>query len=203
MGVRALTDRIAVPGIDRRAILGVALAAVAAALVLLVTRPPTTTPVLVAGSDLPAGTPLADLDVGFRSVPDTAGLVAGDDVGELAEWSLRVPLAAGEPIVPSLLQPPAVLAASSLLSLELASAHAVLGRLAPGDLVDVYATSRSSLGTSETSKVATSVFVVDAQVTPAATGDRVALLLAVDDALAARLTAAARNGDLDIVRIGP
>lgn len=203
MGVRALTDRIAVPGIDRRAILGVALAAVAAVLVLIVTRPPPTTTILVADSDLPAGTPLADLDVGVRSVPDAAGLVAGNEVGELANWSLRVPLAAGEPIVPSLLQPPEVLAASSLLSLELASAHAVLGRLAPGDLVDVYATSRSTLGSSETSKVAAGVFIVDAQVTSAATGDRVALLLAVDDALAARLTAAARNGDLDVVRIGP
>jgi Flp pilus assembly protein CpaB len=203
MGVRALTDRIAVPGVDRRTILGIGLAAAAAALVLIVTRPPGSTPVLVAGSDLPAGTPLAELDVAVRSVTDAGGHVVGDEVGELADWSLRVPLAAGEPIVPSLLQPPQVLAATSLLSLELASAHAVLGRLAPGDLIDVYATSRSSVGESETTKVAESVFVVDTQVTPAATGDRVALLLAVDDGLAARLAAAARSGDLDIVRVGP
>lgn len=203
MGVRAMTGRMATPWVDRRTILGIGLAAVAAALVLILTRPPATTPILVAGSDLPAGTPLAELDVDVRTVPDAQGMVMGDDVGELAEWSLRVPIAAGEPIVPSLLQPPQVLAASNLLAIEVDSSHAVLGRISPGDIVDVYATRRSTLAASETSKVAAEVYVVDAQIASAATGEQVALLLAVDDELAARLTAAARSGDLDIVRIGP
>ena len=197
--------RLRAPDIDGRTVAGIALAALAAATVLFITRPETTQSVLVAGADLPAGTPLAELPLAVRETEDTAGLVVGTEVGELSEWSLRVPLAAGEPLLPSLLQPPQIASAPNLLALELDASHAVLGRLAGGDLVDVYATSRGGFGDEATTElVATGVYVVEARLDDRGMSeDRVSLLVAVDGELAARLAAAARSGDLDIVRVGP
>ena len=59
--------RLSVPSVDRRMMLGIGLAAAAALLVLAVTRPAPTVSVLVAGADLPAGTPLSQLDVAVKS----------------------------------------------------------------------------------------------------------------------------------------
>jgi Flp pilus assembly protein CpaB len=202
MAVRV--PNLALPNVDRRTLLGIGLAAVAATLVLLVTRPVPTAPVLVAGSDLAAGTPLAELDIDVRQVADSAGLVEGTELGDLAGWTLTVPLAAGEPLLPSLLAPPELLTAPNLIALDIEAAHAVLGRLAAGDRVDVYATEAPFGGDPVTRLVAADVFVVDARVVAAGGGrDRVELLVAVDDALAADLTTAMRAADLDLVRAGP
>ena len=193
------------PHVDRRTLLGIGLAAAVAVLVLLITRPAPTAAVLVAGSDLPAGTPLGSLEVGVRQVSDTEGLVTGDSLGELSDWSLKLPVNAGEPLLPSMLQPPQVAAASDLLAIELDAARAVLGRLFAGDQVDVYYTATPAPGAAPTTvRIAESVFVVEATLTESSVGaGRVDLLLAVDDDLAATLTAATHSGDLDLVRVGP
>jgi Flp pilus assembly protein CpaB len=205
MAVRARSLALGLPDIDRRYLVGGVAAAIAAALVLVLTQPPDRVPVLVAGSDLPAGAPLGTLDVGVRYVEDGSGLVEGDHVGELGEWSLAIPIDEGEPIVASMLVPPQMEAAPDVLAIALEPAHAVLGELSRGDLVDVYRT--SDAGGAEplaAELIARDVYVVESTVSddPADRGD-VRLLLAVDDELAAVLTAAARSGDIDLVKVAP
>ncbi|MEA3502635.1 MAG: RcpC/CpaB family pilus assembly protein [Actinomycetota bacterium] len=201
LGVRLRS--VTIPRPDTRTLLGIGLAAVAALLVLWMTRPIPTVPVLVAGSDLPAGTPLSELDLTVRNTADADGLVVGDEPGELSDWVLVAPIASGEPILPSLLRAPEVQEAPDLLALELDSAHAVLGRINPGDRIDIYSSTSRPGEPTETRLVASSVFVVDATVSDSTVnGDQIQLLLAVDHGLAATLTAAMNEGDLDLVRVG-
>jgi Flp pilus assembly protein CpaB len=184
--------------------LGVGLAATAALLVLVVTRPPATVPILVAGADLPAGTPLSELPIDVRQVESGAGLVAGDEIGELSDWVLASPITAGEPLLPSLLRPAAALAAPDVIAIELDTSHAVLGRLSGGDRVDVYATITRPGAPTETTLIAASIYILEARVTEASAGpDRVELLLAVDRTTASALTNAMHGGEIDLVRIGP
>jgi len=136
VGVRDIT----LPNVDRRMILGGILAAIAAFGVLQMTKPPERLPVLVAGSDLAAGRPLGEMDIDVRYVESDTGLVAGDSVGDLADWSLRVPLAEGEPLVTSLMQPPELVISPNVIALSLPAENAVLGRLVAGDHVDIYLT---------------------------------------------------------------
>lgn len=203
MAVGVQLRGMTIPRPDARTLLGIGLAAVAALLVLWMTRPMPTVPVLVAGSDLPAGTPLSELDLSVKNTTDAAGLVVGDEPGELADWVLVVPIASGEPILPSLLRAPEVQDAPDLLALELDRAHAVLGRIDPGDRVDIYASTSRPGEPAETRLVASSVFVVDATISESTVnGGQIQLLLAVDDALATTLTAAMNESDLDLVRVG-
>ncbi len=203
MAVGVRLRSVTIPRPDMRTLLGIGLAAAAALLVLWMTRPIATVPVLVAGSDLPAGTPLSELDLTVKNTTDADGLVVGDEPGELSDWVLVAPIASGEPILPSLLRAPEVQAAPDLLALELDRAHAVLGRIDPGDRVDIYASTSRPGEPTETRLVASSVFVVDATVSDSTVnGDQIQLLLAVDDALAATLTAAMNGSDLDLVRVG-
>lgn len=197
--------RLHVPAIDRRTLLGIGLAALAAVLVLLVTRPSPTVSVLVAGGDLPAGTPLGELDVTVRNVADGTGLVVGSTVGELSDWSLLVPLGEGEPLVASLLQSPQRAAAPDLLAFDVDASHAVHGRLSPGDLVDVYVTTDLGPAVEPSTELAASrVTVVDAMVSDGAgVSQRVELLVAVDAELAATLTAALHRGEIDLVQVSP
>ena len=206
MAVAEFRRTLSLPTVDRRTLAGIAMAAVAALLVLVLTRPAPTVPVLVAGADLPAGTALETLDVTVRQVENGTGLVLGDDLGELAGWTLAIPVAAGEPLVPSALRPPAMTTRPDLLALSLDADRAVLGRLAPGDLVDVYVTwPPAEFGAPPTTELlASAVAIVEVQTDPAGFGTaQVDLLVAVDDDLAASLTAARRGGDIDLVRIGP
>ncbi len=204
MAVGVDLRRLEFPSVDRRTLVGVALAAFAAVAVLTATRPAPTVPVLVATSDLAAGVPLAELDVGVREVADPTGLVVGDDIGQLSQWVLARPVDAGEPIVPSLLRPPETVSASSTMALSLEATHAVLGRLSPGDLVDVYVTTGGPGEGKTTTRVATDVYLVDAVLRPSSVGeDHVDLVVAVDDPLAATLTSAAAAGTIDLVRVGP
>jgi Flp pilus assembly protein CpaB len=184
-------------------LLGIGLAATSVLLVLWMTRPVPTVPVLIAGSDLPAGTPLSELDLTVRNMADADGLVVGDEPGELSDWVLVAPLTAGEPLLPSLLRAPEVQAAPNLLALELDRAHAVLGRIDPGDRVDIYSSTSRPGEAAETQLIASSVFVVDAAISESVVnGNQIELLLAVDDALAASLTAAMNGSNLDLVRVG-
>jgi Flp pilus assembly protein CpaB len=149
------------PRPDMRTLIGIGLAAVAALLVLWLTRPVPTVPILVAGSDLPAGTPLADLDLDVRRTTNSDGMVLGDGPGDLADWVLVAPIVAGEPLLPSLLRPPDVRSAPDLLAVEIDEAHAVLGRIDPGDHVDVYASVSQPGEPTTTRLIASSVYVVD------------------------------------------
>lgn len=191
--------------LDRRTMLGILLAALAGVLVLALTRPPVLVPVLVAGADLPAGTPLSELDVSVRQVSSAVGLVEGDSVGELADWSLRVPLVAGEPLSPSLLVPPQVSDARDALALSLDRSHAVQGNLSQGDLVDVLVTRPASFeGPPETELVATAVYILDVSLGESGfDADRVDVVLAVDGDLAAELANARESGTIDLVRVTP
>lgn len=203
LGVRI--REIALPAVDRRMIIGGILAAVAALGVLQLTSPPERTPVLVAGSDLVAGRALGDMDIAVRYVESATGLVVGDSVGVLEEWSLRVPLAEGEPLVASLMQPPELIAMPNVIALSLASQNAVLGRLVAGDKVDVYLTSAGGFDTEQiTELLAADVYVVEAVVTESSVDrGRVNVLLAVDDDLAGKLASASHTGDIDLVRVAP
>lgn len=195
---------IPLPAIAPRTLIGVGLAALAALLVLVVTRPPATVPILVAGADLPAGTPLAELQIDARPVADAGGFVAGDEIGDLADWVLAVPIAEGEPLVPSLLRPSVALSAPDVLAIELDAGHAVLGQLSGGDRVDVYATSSSPGAPAETTLIATSLYVIEARTTESNAGpDRIELLLAVDRTSARALSNAMHAGEVDLVRVGP
>lgn len=203
LGVRVRD--IALPTIDRRMVIGAVLAAVAALGVLVLTKPADRIPVLVAGTDLVAGRPLADMDIQVRYVDSSSGLVVGDSVGDLEDWSLRVPLAEGEPLIGSLLQPPELLASPNVIALSLAAENAVMGRLVAGDMVDVYMTNTGGIDSvSSTALIASDVYVVEA-VVPESSIDRgrVNVLLAVDDDLAAQLASASHSGDIDLVRVAP
>ncbi len=203
MAIGVRVRDLSIPRPDPRTLIGIGLAAVAALLVLWLTQPDPSVPVLVAGSDLPSGTPLSELDISVRHTADSTGLVEGDSPGDLSAWVLAAPLTAGEPLLPSLLRPPDVQAAPDLLAVELDQAHAVLGRIDPGDRVDVYATTSRTGEESTTRLIASSVFVVDASVSDSVgSGNQVQLLLAVDDELAALLTAAMNGGSLDLVQVG-
>lgn len=205
MAVRTWPVSVSLRSVDRRTVAAALLAAVAAALVLVITQPPDRVPVLVAGSDIPAGAVLGEADLVVRYVESAEGLVEGTGVGELESWSLVIPLNEGEPLLASVVQRPEQVAAPSLIALSLDLEHAVLGLLAAGDLVDVYATVDASIQSdaASTTLVAEDVFVVQASVSedPARRG-RVDVLLAVDDDLAMVLAGANRAGSLDLVKVG-
>jgi Flp pilus assembly protein CpaB len=188
---------------DRRTAVGLALALAAGILVFALTRPGETAAVLVAEGPLPAGVPLETLPVGVRRVPDATGLVAGGDATAVAGWTLSSPLATGEPLLPSLLRPPERLPRPDVLALSLERDRAVLGDLQAGDRIDVYVTVTNGEGPVSARLVAAAVYLVAAGPAPSGLGgeDRVDLLLAVDDALAAALVAARNEGDLDLVRV--
>ena len=205
MAVGVRNTAVALPTLDRRRVLGIVLAGIAGLLVLLMTRPDPQVAVLVASGDLVAGQPLSSQDLSVRYVADASGLVTGTEVGDLADWSLRVPLTDGEPLLPSLLQPPELLAFPNVIALALDQEHAVLGHLVAGDRVDVYRTTSGGFdGVPVTERVAVGVYVVEARVAEdGLNADRVDLLLAVDEELAALIAGAARSGEIDLVRIAP
>ena len=204
MAVRAWPSSVSLPAIDRRLLVGALLATLSAALVLVLTRPPETTPVLVAGGSLPAGTPLGELPVTVREVEDAAGLVVGTTLGELDAWVLTVPLSEGEPLIPSILRPPQVIVAPNVIALSLEPQHAVLGNLGPGDLVDVYVTTSGGPEGGATERVASDVYVISAEIASetVARGD-VDVLLAIDDELALTLASAGRSDGVDLVKVEP
>jgi Flp pilus assembly protein CpaB len=190
---------------DRRTAVGLALALAAGILVFALTRPGDTVAVLVAEGPLPAGVPLETLAVGVRRVPDATGLVAGDGTAAVAGWTLSAPLAAGEPLLPSLLRAPERRTRPDVLALSLERDRAVLGDLQAGDRIDIYVTVTDGEGPVSARLVAAAVYLVAVGPAPSGLGgeDRVDLLLAVDDTLAAALVTARNEGDLDLVRVSP
>lgn len=205
MALSVRLREIGIPQIDRTRLLGIALAALAGVLVLILTQPAPSIPILVASSPIQPGQSLADADVAVRYVDNTDGLVAGASLGELEGWTVRVPIGAGEPLLPSLLQAPELIAFPNAVALTLDPAHAVQGRLVAGDHVDIYRTTAASFerdGTTEL--IAESVYVVEATHLDDGIGQaNVELLLAVDDALAPVIVEADRLGEIDLVRVAP
>ena len=205
MAVRTRVADLSLPIVDRRLVVGGLLAALAAVLVLVLTQSPDRIPILVVKADAASGVALGELDIEVLYVESADGLVQGSTLGELNSWSLSVPLAAGEPLLKSLLRPPAMAAMPNVLAMSLAGEHAVLGQLSAGDLVDVYVTADRLLGeVPTTSLVATNIYVVAATLSenPADRG-RVDVLVAVDDARAPVLAHAARTGGIDLVKVSP
>ena len=196
---------VSMPSLDRKRAIGVVLAVIAALLVLHLTQPPDRIPILVASADISPGQALTADDVVVRYVQSAEGLVEGSSIGDLATWSLRAPIAAGEPLVPSLLRPPELLEAPNVIALSLDESHAVLGRLVSGDRVDVYVTSADGFGDLATTQlVATRVYVVESRSGgDGLDADRVNLLLAVDENLAQTIAGAGRSGAVDLVRVSP
>jgi Flp pilus assembly protein CpaB len=98
-----------------------------------------------------------------------------------------------------------LLEAPNVIALSLDESHAVLGRLLPGDRVDVYVTVGNGLGDDPvTHLVATGVYVVESRAGgDGIDADRVNLLLAVDEELALTIAGAGRSGAVDLVRVSP
>lgn len=199
-----IAQRLAtIPSIDRRTAIALGAGFLAAILVLAMTVSPDLTPVLVADGALPAGTPLGDLEISYRDVDNTEGLIVGSDIGELATWTLVAPLAAGEPLLTSLIRPPQQLSAPQQMALTVPATQAVLGLLQAGDTVDILVT-RGSAATSDVTTVvlASDVFVISAQLAESnAFGDQVRVLLAVTDQLAIDLANAVHGGEIDLVKV--
>lgn len=145
MAVSVRLNELSMPWLDRRRLVGLALAALAGFLVLMLTQPDPRVGILVAANDLVPGRALTQDDVAVRYVASSVGLVEGTTIGDLSEWSLRAPIDAGEPLIPSNLQPPELLAYPNVIALSLDQSHAVLGRLVAGDRVDIYRTSDRGL----------------------------------------------------------
>jgi Flp pilus assembly protein CpaB len=205
MALLSRTQFAAVNWLDRRTLLGLLLAALSGIIVLTLTRPPALTPVLVAGGDINAGTPLGQVDLEVRRVSSADGLVAGDTIGDLSDWTIRVPLSAGEPLLPSLLVPPAVGLTPDALALSLDRAHAVQGQLVPGDTVDILVTSSSSLESNAvTETVASGVYILSVDLGDTGfDADRVDVVLAVDAATASLIANARETGTIDLLRVSP
>ncbi len=181
--------------LDVRLVVAAVLALVAGAVVHALTRPAPQIEVLFAEAALAPGVRLADLPIVTRHVSPMPGLVPAERATELAEHSLSQGLAAGDPLLTSLLVAPPT-SRPDVLALSLDPAHAVQGDLVAGDRIDIYV-SRAG---------ATELLASDVVVIAAATGagglggSDTELLLAVDAALAHDLVEAVRTAELDVVR---
>lgn len=183
--------------VDSRMLGAALLAAVAALVVLAMTRPPDTTDVLVAVTPAAAGTRLGDAELTTRPVSDPAGLIPADELTSIADHVLAVDLDVGMPLVMSMLGSPEGAGVVDVVGLELRSDAAVHGVLVPGDSVDVYVTS------SPDQPVARSVTVVGVFTDRGSLGvGDVGLLLAVDDELAPIVVGASDAGAIHLVRRG-
>lgn len=202
MAVRSAAPAISLPRIDRRYVLAGLLAALAGILVLVVTQPSERSPILVATRDLAEGHRLGNGDVAVRYVQNPDGHVEGDALGDLAGFALAVPLRAGEPLIASVVRAPAIVEASHRISVAVPIDRAALGRISPGSRVDVYATMRDPIVGVATERIAGGVYVVDTELSESSgIREEIALLLAVDDDLAALIANASHAGDLDIVAV--
>ncbi|MDH3730647.1 MAG: SAF domain-containing protein [Acidimicrobiia bacterium] len=190
--------------VNKRTLVAVGLASAAAFFVLALTRPDASVGVLVAAQDIPAGAALEGDLVTSRQMAAADGLIAGTDVGELEGWALATGVAAGEPLLPSLLVDPSAVPRASSLSISIAEAHAALGSIVAGDSIDIYVTWPSSAAASRrTELLAAGVLVLEAREAPDAIAGRrdLELLLAVDESLAPLIAGGHRSGDLDLVRV--
>jgi len=187
-----------------RAVLGVALAMVAASSVLILSRADPTVGVLVAGQSLQAGQPVSQLELVTKQVASADGLIESVDRTRLSEWVLTTPLEKGEPLLRSVLSNPEQVVAGNQFALELPESRAVLGRLAAGDHIDIYATFASNTGGEAPAArlLAAGVYVIEAHTNETGLGGEqmVQMIVAVNDALALDLAGAVNNAELNLVK---
>jgi len=181
--------------VDVRLAVAAVLAVVAGVAVHAVTRPAPQVEVLVADAALPPGVRLADLPVATRKMSPLPGLVTADRAADLSDHSLTAALAAGDPLLASMLvAPPADRPDVAALTLD--PAHAVQGDLIAGDRIDIYV---SRAGATEL--LAGDVLVISATTGSGGLGGGdTALLVAVDRGLARDLVEAVHSADIDLVR---
>jgi Flp pilus assembly protein CpaB len=201
----AVADALRIPRVDRRTLTAAGLAALAALLVLALTRPVSEVDVLVASRPIAAGTPLSADSVTSRRMVSAEGLVAGDSIGELDGWLLEATIAPGEPILRSQLVDPEGSTTPSALSVSLPEAHAALGSVQAGDLVDIYVTWPQVAGEARlTELLVAGVSVLETRPSDEPGGRRsIDILFAVDDELAPLIARGHRVGELDLVRVSP
>lgn len=183
--------------VDLRLLLGAAAALVAAVTVLVLTRPPDTVEVVVAAEPLPPGVPLSALALEVRPVHQQSGALLAGRLDEVSAWVLVAPLSAGDPLLESLLAPPPA-RRHDVIGLSLPAERALHGELVAGDRVDVYGVEEEA-----TVRLAASIPVLAAFISGGGLGGSdVAVLLAVDEAVAAALVEAAFTSDLYLVGSG-
>lgn len=157
----------------------------------------------MAGQPLKAGQSLSELDLVTKQVASADGLIRSDDLSRLSDWVLTTPLQKGEPLLHSVLGNPEQVAAGNQFALELPESRAVLGRLAAGDHVDIYATYGSNTGAEpQTRLLAAGVYVIEARANDSGLGGEqmVQLLVAVNDTLALDLAKAVNGAELNLVK---
>lgn len=157
--------------------------------------------VLVAADTLPAGRVLTTADFESVEVSDagalTAGLITTPGETDLEGAILSRQIAAGEPIRRSDLRPAGTTSRMREYSIELDASRAAGGRISPADVVDVIATidARSFY-------VASTVEVVSVSGSDSTldVGDKLIVVLSVDDRTALELASAEAAGSVAIVR---
>ena len=181
--------------VDLRLLAAAAFAVAAGVAVHAATRPPATVDAIVAVEHVAPGTPLGDVALETRALPPLQGLVTADQLEQLAGHTVAASLAAGDPVLLSLLSPSPG-SRPDVAALTLDPSHAVQGDLVAGDRVDVYVT---ALGT--TTLLASNVLIVAAG-TPEGSlaSSGIPLLLAVDRDLARTLLEAVHTAEIDLVR---
>jgi Flp pilus assembly protein CpaB len=182
--------------VDLRFLVAGVLALIAAGAVFVLTAPVTRISILVADDTLAPGARLGDLPIGERPMEPIPGTIAAADRQAVADLTLTVPVAAGSPILETMLASDRP--TSDVVAVTLDPGNAAQGQLLPGDLVDLYVTDDEG-----TRLVASAVTVVDATIGAGGfAGSEVALLLAVDRGLAHAVIEGMRSGSLDLVRRG-
>jgi hypothetical protein len=183
--------------VDAR-MLAASLAALVAGLAVLgMSRGPAEVEVVIAAAPLPAGVALGGLPLEVTRVRDPSGALLASEVDAVADRTLAAPLGAGDLILESLLVGPTS-DRRHAIGLTLRPEQAVHGDLVAGDTVAVYAV-RDEL---PPMRLAAAVPVLSASSGGSFGSGDVAVLLSVDDRLAADLVRAVHRSSLYLVRVG-
>jgi Flp pilus assembly protein CpaB len=182
--------------VDSRLLGAALLSAVAAAFVLVATRPAPTTAVLVTEVPAAAGTPVEALRLVERSVVDPTGLVPASRWEDVSGAVLAVDVGAGIPLIDSVLLPSGS-STPDVLGIEIPASAAVHGALAPGDRVDIHLVGAGG----ELLAGDVPVVAVISDDGTLGTGD-VGVLLAMREGLAPLIVEALHGDGLHLVRSG-
>ncbi len=171
----------------------------------LLVRSETTSPVWVAARNLTPGTQIGtgDLRIVELDLPSSVGgSYAGAEV-DLTAAVLSQPVLEGQ-LIPMAWTNPHQPTEGRLMSVPLAAEHAVGGALAPGDVVDIYATFKGAKGDARTVLLAASVSVVDTISSSDLIGSSAVMggiTVSVSEEEAPRIAFALRTADLDVVQV--
>lgn len=181
--------------VDLRSLVAAVLALLTGLLVLAATDGPEQVQAVIAGSDLPSGVPVADLEFDTVAMDLAPGVLTRGELDALDGHVLALPLAEGQLVTRSMLQQPAG-AGPDAMAVSLDAAHAVQGEIRAGDRVAIFVTRDG-----QTTLLADAVEVLSVtNGSGSLTTGEVALTLAVDDVLAADLVAALHDAAIDVIR---